>query len=114
MAQTARKSPYHGPYKEGVKGDARWRTRTIEGIALTKLRDKGLHEWEGVIDGERWRFTQLGDRKWQGFTADHVTGTARSYSLKRTVAWVIEHREEWQAKVRVRRKAGTRMVDPAA
>jgi hypothetical protein len=105
---------YKGPYKEAKKGDPRWQHRTIEGVRLHKLRDAGEHEWEGVIAGETWRFTQLGDRKWQGFTPDHVTGTARSFSLKRTIAWVIEHREEWQAKLRVRRAKGTRMVDPIA
>lgn len=94
-----------------------WTTRTIEGITLTRLRagEGGLDAgWEGVIEGETWRFVQQGDRKWQGYTVDHTTGTARSFSLKRTVAWVIEHRDEWLAKVSVRRRAGTRMVDPAA
>jgi hypothetical protein len=101
---------YKGPEKAP---DPRWRTRTIEGVRLTKLRDEGEDGWIGTVEGETWRFVQQGDRKWQGFTPDHVTGTARSFSLKRTVAWVIEHREEWQAKLRVRRHAGTRMVDPA-
>lgn len=100
--------------KVDKKSSARWRTRTVEGIVLTKLLDAGEEGWIGSVHGEAWRFVQKGDRKWQGFTADHLTGTARSFSLKRTVRWVIEHREEWQAKVAVRRAKGTRMVDPAA
>ena len=96
------------------KQQARWTTRTVEGIVLTKLRDEGEEGWIGTVHGEAWRFVQKGDRKWQGFTVDHLTGTARSFSLKRTVRWVIEHREEWQAKVAVRRAKGTRMVDPSA
>jgi hypothetical protein len=96
---------YKGPYKEAVKGDPRWRHRTIEGVRLTKLREEGEEGWSGVIEGEEWRFYQKGDRKWQGYTVDHVTGTARSFSLKRTIAWVIEHRDEWREKLTVRRKA---------
>lgn len=91
-----------------------WTTRTVEGIVLTKLRGEDEEGWSGVIEGEEWRFYQKGDRKWQGYTVDHVTGTARSFSLKRTVRWVIEHRDEWQAKVAVRRAKGTRLVDPSA
>lgn len=105
---------YQSPNKEGVRGsDPRWKTRTVEGIVLTKLRDTGEDGWLCDIEGEAWRFVQHGDRKWQGFTVDHITGTVRSYSLKRTVRWVIDHAEEWQAKVAVRRAKGTRLVDPA-
>ena len=104
---------YSSPNKQAVRSDPRWKTRTVEGVTLTKLRDEGQEGWSGVIEGEEWRFYQQGDRKWQGYVVDHVTGTARSYSLKRTIRWVIDHAEEWQAKIAVRRKAGTRLVDPA-
>lgn len=93
--------------------EPRWRTRQFAGVTLTKLAppEEG---WAGVIGGEEWRFYKKADRKWQGYTADHVTGTARSFSLRRCVAWVSEHQAEWQAKVRVRRAKGTRLVDPPA
>jgi hypothetical protein len=70
------------------------------------------HGWVGTVAGEDWLFVQKAHKRWQGFTADHLTGTPINLSLGRVVAWVIEHESEWKAKLKVRRKAGTRMVDP--
>jgi len=99
----------------------RWTTRTVAGVELHIGEHAGQVEWVGVIEGEEWHFFEEGrtlakrpfTKRWQGYTADHLTG-ARSVSLTKLVTWVLEHRAEWRAKLRVRRGAGTRMVDPAA
>lgn len=96
------------------EGPPRWHSRTVAGVTL----EPGLWEsstdfvWMGIVEGERWVFVQKGHKRWQGFSADHLTGTPIVLSLGRTVLWVIEHADEWKAKLKVRRKAGTRMVDP--
>lgn len=94
--------------------EPRWRTRQFAGVTLTKIHPEDGEGWYGQIGGETWYFYKKADRKWQGYTKDHLTGTARSFSLRRCVAWVSEHQDEWQAKLTTRRAKGTRLVDPAA
>lgn len=96
-------------------GPPRWHSRTITGVTLepTFFDDERTERgWVGIIGGEIWCFVQKAHKQWQGFTTDHLTGTPILLSLSRLVLWVIEHQGEWKAKLRVRRKAGTRMVDP--
>jgi hypothetical protein len=64
-------------------GPPRWHSRTVAGISLAPTRI-------GVND----------EMAWQGIISGRV------------VTWVIDNQPEWKAKLRVRRKAGTRMVDP--
>jgi hypothetical protein len=95
-------------------GPPRWHSRTVAGISLAPTR-VGVNDelaWQGVIAGETWLFVQKAHKRWQGYAADHLTGTPVNLSLGRVVAWVIDNQPEWKAKLRVRRKAGTRMVDP--
>jgi hypothetical protein len=96
------------------EGPPRWHSRTIAGVPLapTLIGVEREHGWHGVIGGENWLFIQKAHKRWQGWTADHLTGTPVNLSLGRVVAWVIDNQPEWKAKVKVRRKAGTRMVDP--
>ena len=97
-------------------GPPRWRSRTIAGVKLVQTQFGDDAGWEGEIGGEVWCFVQAGGayamRDWRAFTRDHLTGGPHEVSLKRLVAWVVEHEAEWQAKLRVRRKAGTRYRDP--
>jgi len=93
-------------------GPARWRSRTIHGIKLVQTifgEDPG---WTGEVAGETWNFVQKKQADWRAFTHDHLTGAPHELSLKRSVAWVATHQAEWKAKLAVRRKAGTRYVDP--
>jgi len=93
-------------------GPPRWQTRTVAGIGLTHgLTSDGKSEWRGFVAGEPWVFFQKAYRLWQGYTQDHLTGM-QSISLSRLVGMVVGAEGEWKAKLRVRRQAGTRMVDP--
>jgi len=101
-------------------GPARWHSRTVAGVKLTPHQfDDGSTGWQGTIAGQLWLFnrakTEIGTvahKRWRAHTDDHLTGGPRSLSLKKLVAWVIEHQGEWQAKLTVRRAHKTRMVDP--
>jgi hypothetical protein len=108
------KSRKKGAYARRDTGPPRWHSRTVAGITLepTRVGVDGELGWYGSIGGEGWLFVQKAHKRWQGYTADHLTGSPVNLSLARTVLWVIEQQAEWKAKLRVRRKAGTRMVDP--
>jgi hypothetical protein len=93
-------------------GPPRWHSRTVTGVSLEPAFFGEQRGWKGVVAGEPWCFVQKATKRWGGFTRDHLTGTPVLLSLEKLVAWVIEHQAEWQAKLKVRRKAGTRMVDP--
>lgn len=93
-------------------------TTTVLGIKLTRDLERSSPEWHATIDEEAWCFYEREGsnhrgRVWQGFTADKLTGTPRLPSLFEAVSWVQEHQAEIAAKLAVRRKAGTRMVDPS-
>jgi len=87
-----------------------WRTRTVEGV---KLRRHPVEGWLGEVDGEEWHFYSSASRKnWKAYTTDHLTGGGNHVSLRAIIRWVLLHRGEWKAKLKVRRQAKTRMVDP--
>jgi hypothetical protein len=90
----------------------RWRTRTLHGVHLERIVTTDPWCWRAEIGTAWWYFYQSEARVWRAYTADHLTG-ARAPSLKKLVGWVVEHRAEWEAKLQVRRAAGTRMVDPS-
>jgi hypothetical protein len=85
-------------------------TRGVEGVALTQIG--ASKDWSGIIGDEQWVFARKPGRTWQGFTWDHLTGTPRHRSLGNAVHWVQTHQAEIGDKLRVRRAARTRMVDP--
>lgn len=94
-------------------GPPRWKTRTFAGITLEPVENaKGERLWCGVIAGEPWAFYERSHKRWSGYTKDHLTGTPILLSLGRAVAWCIDNIPEWQAKLKIRRVKGTRMVDP--
>jgi hypothetical protein len=68
--------------------------------------------WRVIVGPEAWILTEVSRRIWQGFTEDHLTGTPRLRHLSAVLRWILDHQEEWEAKLRVRREQGTRMVDP--
>lgn len=93
-------------------GPARWKTRTIAGVKLVQTLLGPDMGWKGEVAGEVWCFVEREPRVWQAFTEDHLTGGPSEVNLKRLVAWVVMNQAEWKAKLRARRRAGTRMVDP--
>lgn len=97
--------------KKRDQGPPRWHTRTIHGVTLQREPVNEEQGWKGTVAGEEWRFFLKRYREWQAFTADHLTGY-RGPSLKKAVGWVVEYQDEWKAKLRVRRREKTRMVDP--
>jgi hypothetical protein len=79
---------------------------------LTRIEVGDGIGWRTIVGAEVWVLTLVGSRIWQGFTEDHLTGTPRMRHLGAIVHWILDHQEEWEAKLRVRREQGTRMVDP--
>jgi hypothetical protein len=89
-----------------------WNTRTLHGVELTRVEDKnGQPQWECTIEGEPWLLYRRKQKDWAAYTKDHLTGAA-SVSLGRLIQWIVGNRSTWREKLAVRRKAGTRMVDP--
>jgi hypothetical protein len=85
--------------------------RTVGPVTLTK--QEGETDWRIALDGEAWVFSEVENDIWQGFTQDHLTGTPRVRTLRAAIAWVIAERDSIALKLKTRRRAGTRLVDPA-